>query len=59
MADQKNSPSLIESIAHIEWTLERSPKSYALFRDRLISIRQLLVNLELQHQENTSQNAIR
>lgn len=48
--------SLVESISHISWTLERSPKSYVVMRDALINLRILLVNQELQYQEREKQN---
>lgn len=40
-----------EMIAHIEWTIDKSPKAYVELRDGLIDLRIALVNAELRYQE--------
>ncbi len=42
------------AISHILWTIERSPKAYAMYRQKCIGLRQALVNAELRHQEEKS-----
>lgn len=42
-----------DAIGHILWTLERSPSTYAYFRKELTSLRQQLVNSELQFKESS------
>ena len=46
-----NTDNLLDAISHIEWTIHHSPKTYALFRQRCIALRQLLVTAEIRHHE--------
>jgi hypothetical protein len=46
-----NLDNMNDAIRHIEFTVEHSPKAYALYRQRLISLRQLLVNAEIRHDD--------
>jgi hypothetical protein len=54
-----NMDNMLDAITHIEWTIEHSPKTYAMFRLRCISLRQSLVNAELRHRElNTGEQDV-
>jgi hypothetical protein len=53
-ATRENMQNMHEGIEHIIWTIEHSPKAYALFRQRCILLRQTLVNAELRHQAEKS-----
>ena len=50
-ATRENMQNMHEGIEHIIWTIEHSPKAYALFRQRCIFLRQTLVNAELRHND--------
>lgn len=43
--------SMIDCIEHILWTVEKSPKTYDLFREKLIDLRVALVNAEISHKD--------
>lgn len=41
----------IDAIDHLYWTIEKSPKAYALLREGLTNLRIAIVNAELRYQE--------
>jgi hypothetical protein len=43
--------SMTDCIKHILWTVDKSPKTYDLFREKLIDLRIAIVNAELLHRE--------
>jgi hypothetical protein len=47
----QNLLNMNDAIDHILWTVEHSPKAYAMFRQRCMGLRQHLVNAELRHRE--------
>ncbi len=42
--------TLIDAISHINWTIERSPKTVAMFSEQLKDLRKALVNAEIRQQ---------
>lgn len=44
------------AVEYLEWTMAKSPKSYALHRDMLIDLRKALVNEELKYTEALNDN---
>lgn len=47
---------LDSAIGHILWTIQHSPKSYLLFRERLTELRVAIVNSELQQIERDNEH---
>lgn len=44
------------AIGHVLWTIQHSPKTYQMFRERLTELRVAIVNSELQQIERDNQH---